>query len=104
MKKFLLSLALVLGIVSYASAGTISFTMDQVTLTESGEYDSSGNPIIKGFKYDNNLTTAIGPQIKMDNFTPPRPSDAMPLLKGSPSSSAWHSRLPHDWSLLFWNL
>ncbi|MBR4887286.1 MAG: chitobiase/beta-hexosaminidase C-terminal domain-containing protein [Muribaculaceae bacterium] len=57
MKKFLLSLAMVLGLVSYASATTISFTMDQVTLTESGEYDSSGNPIIKGFKYDNIIAT-----------------------------------------------
>ena len=53
MKKFLLSLALVLGIVSYASAGTISFTMDQVTLKESGSYDGSNNPIITGFAFEN---------------------------------------------------
>ena len=53
MKKFLLSLAMVLGLVSYASAATISFTMDQVTLKESGSYDSSNNPIITGFSFEN---------------------------------------------------
>ena len=53
MKKFLLSLAMVLGLVSYATAGTISFTMDQVTLKESGSYDSNNNPIITGFTFEN---------------------------------------------------
>lgn len=53
MKKFLLSLAMVLGLVSYATAGTISFTMDQVTLKESGSYDSNKNPIITGFSFEN---------------------------------------------------
>ncbi|MBQ1268481.1 MAG: hypothetical protein IIY03_03200, partial [Muribaculaceae bacterium] len=53
MKKFLLSLAMVLGLVSYATAGTISFTMDQVTLKESGSYDPNNNPIITGFTFEN---------------------------------------------------
>ena len=53
MKKFLLSLAMLLGLVSYATAGTISFTMDQVTLKESGSYDSNNNPIITGFAFEN---------------------------------------------------
>ena len=52
MKKFLLSLAMVLGLVSYASAATISFTMDQVTLKTNGKADNNGNPEIDGFTYD----------------------------------------------------
>ena len=52
MKKFLLSLAMVLGLVSYASAATISFTMDQVTLKTTGVTDNYGNPEIEGFTYD----------------------------------------------------
>lgn len=52
MKKFLLSLAMLLGLVSYATAGTISFTMDQVTLKENGVTDDYGNPEITGFTYD----------------------------------------------------
>ena len=52
MKKFLLSLAMVLGLVSYASAATISFTMDQVTLKTTGVTDNYGNPEIDGFTYD----------------------------------------------------
>ena len=52
MKKFLLSLAMVLGLVSYASAATISFTMDQVTLKTNGKADNKGNPEIDGFTYD----------------------------------------------------
>ena len=51
MKKFLLSLAMVLGLVSYATAGTISFTMDQVTLTNP-ETDQYGNSNIDGFSYE----------------------------------------------------
>ena len=53
MNKFLLSIAMVLVLDSYASAATISFTMDQVTLKESGSYDSSNNPIITGFSFEN---------------------------------------------------
>ncbi len=50
MKKFLLSLAVMLGFISYASAETISFTMDQVTLDQV-DSDKSGNPVIDGFSY-----------------------------------------------------
>ena len=61
MKKFLLSLAMVLGLVSYATAGTISFTMDQVTLKTTGVTDKYGNPEIEGFTYDIiDAVTSIG--------------------------------------------
>ena len=61
MKKFLLSLAMVLGLVSYATAGTISFTMDQVTLKTTGVTDNYGNPEIEGFTYDIiDAVTSIG--------------------------------------------
>ena len=61
MKKFLLSLAMVLGLVSYASAATISFTMDQVTLKTTGVTDNYGNPEIDGFTYDIiDAVTSIG--------------------------------------------
>ena len=43
---------MVLGLVSYASAATISFTMDQVTLKTNGKADNNGNPEIDGFTYD----------------------------------------------------
>ena len=43
---------MVLGLVSYASAATISFTMDQVTLKTTGVTDNYGNPEIDGFTYD----------------------------------------------------
>ena len=43
---------MVLGLVSYASAATISFTMDQVTLKTNGKADDYGNPEIEGFTYD----------------------------------------------------
>lgn len=51
MKKFLLSLAMVFGLVAYASAGTVSFTMDQATLTDPTT-DEYGNSTISGFSYD----------------------------------------------------
>lgn len=50
MKKFLLSLAVMLGCISFASAETISFTMDQVSLDQV-DVDKSNNPVINGFSY-----------------------------------------------------
>ena len=52
---------MVLGLVSYASAATISFTMDQVTLKTTGVTDNYGNPEIDGFTYDIiDAVTSIG--------------------------------------------